>query len=136
MTATALLARLDALGVSVKADGGVLRIRPASAIPADLLADLRAHKAELVELLTSPANGGMPASHKTVETETRHLDGYLRAALLRPVSWTDAAAHPSIGCFCSCCKGRRWWGDERGWRCWQCHPPSGLTYVEFREVRT
>ncbi len=56
MTAASLLARLDALGVSAKADGGSLHLRPASAIPADLLGVLRTHKAELLALLTSLAN--------------------------------------------------------------------------------
>lgn len=64
------------------------------------------------------------------------FDGYMRAAMQRPVSWVNPAARPSPGAFCSCCKGNRWWGDTRGWRCWTCHPPSGLAESEFVEVRT
>jgi hypothetical protein len=67
------------------------------------------------------------------------LDSSLRAALQRPVSWSDPAARPSVGCFCSCCKGRRWWCEGRkpkGWRCWTCHPPDGATPDDVVEVRT
>ena len=42
MTAAALIARLDVLGVSITTDGTALRLRPASAIPADLLSDVSA----------------------------------------------------------------------------------------------
>ena len=62
-------------------------------------------------------------------------DGHLRAARQRPPSWSNAAALPSPGCFCSCCKGQRWWTDQSGWRCWTCHPPNHLSrglVVEFR----
>jgi hypothetical protein len=57
------------------------------------------------------------------------LDGYLRAALQRPPSWADPTALPSRGCFCSCCKGRRWWREReapKGWRCSVCYPPDHL----------
>ena len=59
MTAAAtLLSRLADLGVTARADGGVLRLRPASIVPADLLADLRDHKPERLALLT--ANDAAP----------------------------------------------------------------------------
>lgn len=54
MTAAALLAQLSGLGVSAWADGAVLRFKPASLIPPDVLADMRAHKAELLALLAAP----------------------------------------------------------------------------------
>jgi len=53
MTAALLLSRLGDLGVSVRADEGVLRLRPASAVPPDLLAEVRAHKAEVLALLAA-----------------------------------------------------------------------------------
>jgi hypothetical protein len=40
--------------------GGGLRLRPASAVPGDLLADLRRHKVEVLALLTAPANDPLP----------------------------------------------------------------------------
>ena len=52
--AAALLDRLAVLGVSVRSDGGALRLAPVSLIPADLLAEVRAHKAALIALLTAP----------------------------------------------------------------------------------
>ncbi len=63
-------------------------------------------------------------------------DGLRRAALQRPPSWADPGARPSPGCFCSCCLGRRWWGDPCGWRCWACHPPDHLPPDAVKEVRT
>ena len=76
-------------------------------------------------------NGNNPVRSPVVA-----LDAYMRAALRRPVSWADPAARPSPGAFCSCCKGKRWWGDARGWRCWQCHPPDGAPAGSVTEVRT
>jgi hypothetical protein len=62
--------------------------------------------------------------------------GYMRVALKRSPSWADQAARPSSGCSCSCCKGRRWWGDAHGWRCWACHPPDHLPPDAVTEVRS
>ncbi len=55
MTAAALLARLADLGVSAEVEKGGLRLRPASAIPGDVLAALRENKVEVLALLTAPA---------------------------------------------------------------------------------
>jgi hypothetical protein len=54
--AVALLARLGDLGVAAEADHGALRLRPASAIPTDLLAELREYKADVLTLLTDQIN--------------------------------------------------------------------------------
>jgi transposase len=56
-----------------------------------------------------------------------------------PAAMVDAAAPPSISDWCSCCRGQRWWSEviaPRGWRCWQCHPPSHLDAETVREMRT
>jgi hypothetical protein len=50
------------------------------------------------------------------------LDGYMRVALQRPPSWADPTALPSSGCFCSCCKGRRWWREREAPKGWRCSP--------------
>ncbi len=55
MTAEELLNAAEAQGLTVVADGARLRIRPGSRLTPDLLAHLRAHKAELIDLLTWPA---------------------------------------------------------------------------------
>jgi hypothetical protein len=59
--AVALLTRLSALGVAAKADDGALRLRPASAIPTDLLAELREHKADVLALLEAEVSVALPA---------------------------------------------------------------------------
>lgn len=53
LPAADLLQELSARGVEVKADSGALRLRPASAA-ADLLDDVREHKAELLQILAQP----------------------------------------------------------------------------------
>ena len=59
--AVALLGRLSGLGVAAEADHGALRLRPASAIPTDLLAELREHKADVLALLEAEVSVALPA---------------------------------------------------------------------------
>jgi TubC N-terminal docking domain len=51
MTAAEVLSELKSRHVELVVDGDRLRFRPVGAVPEDLRAKLRAHKAELVELL-------------------------------------------------------------------------------------
>jgi hypothetical protein len=51
--AARLIERLHGRGVETVLEGEALRLRPSSAIPPDLLAELRTHKAEVVALLRS-----------------------------------------------------------------------------------
>ena len=60
-TAVALLTHLSGLGVAAEADRGALRLRPASAIPTDLLAELREHKADVLALLEAEVSVALPA---------------------------------------------------------------------------
>jgi hypothetical protein len=46
---------------------------------------------------------------QTALLERAITEGYQQATLRRPPSWADPAGRPVRGCFCSCCKGRRWW---------------------------
>lgn len=54
MTATAILERLNELGVQTTIDGGRLRLTPASKIPPDLVEAIRTHKRALVLALRPP----------------------------------------------------------------------------------
>ena len=56
MTAETLIAEFQALGVELKPAGDKIRFRPASVVPADLREKLRAHKAEVLAVLTSPGS--------------------------------------------------------------------------------
>jgi hypothetical protein len=70
---------------------------------------------------------------------SERMTGSLRAELQRPPSWADSTALPSRGCFCSCCKGQRWWCEReapKGWRCCTCHPPDHLPAEAVMEIRT
>lgn len=49
--ATSLIARCRLLGVTISAAGGALTIRPASAVPPDLLAALKARKPQVLKAL-------------------------------------------------------------------------------------
>lgn len=85
----------------------------------------------------TPGTPGTPEIPNAREIDA--LDGLRQAALRRPVSWADPTARPSAGCFCSCCKGHRWWCEReapKGWRCWQCHPPDGAPVGSITEVRS
>ena len=78
MTAAALLAQLSGLGVSAWADGAVLRFKPASLVPPAVLADLRAHKAEVLALLTVPvAAAAVVAPPQTILSLIPADPGYL-----------------------------------------------------------
>ncbi len=55
MNAPALLAALAAAGIAARADDDALVLRPASAVPADLLAECRRLKPSLLELLRAEA---------------------------------------------------------------------------------
>ena len=105
MTAAAVLARLRDLGVTAEARGDRLALRPASAVPSDLLADLRQHKADLLTLLAVPANDPAPVFAELAgacETRTAALAGAYdapdalddRAAIAAEVPGTVAS--PSI----------------------------------------
>ena len=76
--AAALLDQLERLGVAARADGDVLRLRPVSLLPADILADLRTHKAEVLALLTAPANDRPPSP---VPTDAAGLLAHVRDVL-------------------------------------------------------
>ena len=65
MTAAAVLARAQAAGLTVVAEGGGIRLRGSAKPPADLLADLRANKADVLALLTGPADASVPSSYRS-----------------------------------------------------------------------
>ena len=84
-------------------------------------------------------NAGASGREQAAATERAISAAYISASLQRPPSWSDPVAVPSRGCFCSCCKGQRWWCEReapKGWRCSTCHPPSHLTPDAVTKVRT
>jgi hypothetical protein len=88
---------------------------------------------EVSTLSTVSTNGETDGHGAITPTDVR------LAALKRPVSWANVAARPTQGSYCSCCRGQRWWCEReapKGWRCWRCHPPSGLSAAVVEDVRT
>ena len=141
--ATALLDRARAAGLALRVEGERLAVNGPKP-PDELLAALRAGRDDLIRMLTIEAGevSSDPAPGVQVPVQfapTDALDGLRLAALRRPVSWADPAARPSQGCYCSCCRGQRWWCEReapKGWRCSTCHPPAGAKPGEVVEVRT
>ncbi len=165
MSGAAALAAAHAAGLTLTAEGNRLRWRGPPP-PAEVLAALRRHKGEVLALLAANDLTPVlpPASPEQEEAERRDraaieavdggtdpacwrladhmahaamLRGLQDVALARPPSWPDPEAVPSSGCWCSCCRGSRWWREREkptGWRCWTCHPPVHDAAVV--EVRT
>jgi len=94
VTAVAALARLRDLGVTAEARGDKLTLRPASAIPPDLLADLRARKAEVLALLNAIDTGtaDSPDAWGLTPADRAEAMARLRAPMLPPASPEQAAA--------------------------------------------
>ncbi len=157
MSAAAVLDRLRTLGIAIKVDGSNLRLRPASAATPDILTEVRQHKLALLTLFGSqsveqvvsetarePLAVGVSDRNVSREdtravaapySEQPAVSADISVAMQRPPSWADVSALPSIGCWCSCCGGRRWRCDNAsGWHCSTCHPPANGDLV--REVRT
>jgi len=105
--AASLLAELFARGVTICADGGDLRLRPASACE-DLLPDLRERKPELLALLSIPladrvleilARGGRHTTLSLALALGRPRDLELYAALGTLMKHRAITAGPNRGGF-------------------------------------
>jgi exodeoxyribonuclease-5 len=73
---------------------------------------------------------GTPERERLEAAQRVMLAGLHDAALQRPSSWQGANAIPCAGCWCSWCRGRRWWRPRaapKGWHCVTCHPPPAAT---------
>ena len=81
MDAVEILSRFKELGVSVRLDGDKVRVAPVSKVPGDLLAEAKAHKAEIVKEL-KPTSGDSelpPLDHPPEnEMELRRWFDYTR----------------------------------------------------------
>jgi TubC N-terminal docking domain len=80
MQAAELLNELKARGVVLEVRGDRIRVGPRDSVPPEILADLRAHKSELMDLLT------WPAECLEAEREHGHISARLYPLLGRPVS--------------------------------------------------
>ena len=148
MTATArsLVTRLREAGATLTcSDAGRVQFKAPAPLPPDLLADARVHRDAIAAVLLAEAVPDGATVHRAHHAPRApiptgdDLDGFRRAALMRPPSWADPAARPSAGSYCSCCRGRRWWCEleaPKGWRCYTCHPADGARPGETIEVRT
>lgn len=80
------------------------------------------------------------------EEHQQAIGGILRAALMRPASWTERPdCRPPPGAWCGCCgrtppaDGGTWWQEReapKGWRCFTCHPPDHLAPARYLLVVT
>jgi hypothetical protein len=90
MSAAELLLDLDRLGIQLEADGERLRYFPRSALTPDLLARLKAHKADLLAMLRpSPdADAALPAP--TREAPAKPTKAVCRCG---GTTWRDVPIH-------------------------------------------
>ena len=122
MTAAAALARAEAAGLRfILAPNGRVTMTAAAKPPADVLDDLKRHKADVQRLLAQRSAAQPKATHPPAKADWRSLP-YGPA---RGVAFMAARILPGA---CPCCAGKRWWrgADEAGpmlWRCETCHPP-------------
>ncbi len=104
--------------------------------------DLATERAAIAATMAAEARGelGHPLS---AEAHQSHLAGLRGSAMQRPPSWADQTLRPTPGCWCGCCRGRRWWAPQRpskdgigigqGWCCATCHPaPPGTATIEVQ----
>jgi hypothetical protein len=142
MTAAALLPRLRAAGAEVVLREGRLILGHASRVPAELLAEARARRADLLAELANdndtPDNRPFvndPIERAAIQAE--HLPA--RRLNKRSPSWSNPTDEPQPGDFCACCYGSLWWIETetpKGWRCCQCYGPAHLQPGAFRAVAT
>jgi hypothetical protein len=147
MNAAEALTLANAAGVRVRTDGDDLLLESSAPPPAAVLGLLSRHKSDIMTMLRSPAPEQLPRAAEPTPPQPSRADA-ARAALVaglhvaargRPPSWADLATLPSRGCFCTCCKGQRWWREceaPKGWRCSTCHPPDHLPPDAVTEMRT
>lgn len=127
---SALLPRIRAAGADLALRDGRPVLTRSSLIPADLMAEMKARRDDLIAEL---------ANDNPDPTATQTEPVSLPSMRKRPVSWSRAAGDPQPGDHCGCCVGRLWWTeteDPKGWRCTACHPPAHLQAGEFRAVAT
>ena len=129
MTAAAALARAEAAGLRfMLAPNGRVTMTAAAKPPADVLDDLKRHKADVQRLLAQRSAAQPKATHPPAKADWRSLP-YGPA---RGVAFMAARILPGA---CPCCAGLAWWrgADEAGpehWRCDACHPPpAGRTII-------
>jgi hypothetical protein len=79
-----LLEQLKSCGVSVSVDQDELVLRPGNKVPADLLPEVRQHKAGIIEQLRAVGDGQLPPLDRPPKTEQE-----LRR-------WMDYTADPEV----------------------------------------
>ena len=67
--AAELLEQLQSFGVSVSVDQDELVLRPGNKVPADLLPEVRQHKAGIIEQLRPAGGGQAPPLNRAPQTE-------------------------------------------------------------------
>jgi len=103
MSAAATITELQRLGIQLEADGDRLRYRPQSGLPPELLARLKAHKAELLALLRLALD---PPALRVVPSQAAPAIIAKRVCKCGSTTWLDVPIHngQSIRRDCGRCK--------------------------------
>jgi hypothetical protein len=90
--ATALIAELHGLGVSVSVGGGNLHLRPKARVTADMVDRVRQHKAEVVRAIRLDRLAALDDNHRDAWEERLAIgtiDGGLSEADAEEVAWRE-----------------------------------------------
>jgi len=100
MDAAGVLDRLTDLGINARVDGERLFLSPVDRVPADLLGEVRQHKAEIIQELRQPyGDGQAPPLDRPprTEKELRRLIDHLAhpEAFTRWLEWAMSRIDPA-----------------------------------------
>jgi hypothetical protein len=90
--ATALIAELHGLGVSVGVEGGNLHLRPKARVTSDMVDRVRQHKAEIVRAIRLDRLAALDDNHRDAWAERVAIctiDGGLSEADAEEVAWRE-----------------------------------------------
>jgi len=90
--ATALIAELHGLGVSVNVEGGNLHLRPKAKVTADVVDRVRQHKAEVIRAVRLDRLAALDDNHRDAWEERVAIctiDGGLSEADAEEVAWRE-----------------------------------------------
>jgi hypothetical protein len=146
-----LLAQLRTLGINVRRRGNNIVLRPFSAVPDHLKAEIKATKPDLLALLRAeaaiaPHPGNTTAAplaplakppRPSAPTPLPPLSAPAPPRPRRQPSWSDVPDEPHPADQCSACRLSSWWTERhnpRGWRCATCHPADHLPLSAIRRA--
>jgi hypothetical protein len=124
MNATELLSDLTRQGIRLEAQGERLRYFPRSAVTADLIERMKAHKGELLAMVAAKAGEAAGVSGRSVDHASKVV-ATGAPELIKSDVWPAGSIAPDAITQCSECGSLELWQTVAGnWRCLRCDPPT------------